>query len=103
MLEDAIHQYAGLVAENHFGAVAMVDIRVDDCHALQVVILQYVTCGHGHVAEGARTHRAARLGMMAGQTDATESIFRFVCDDPVGGIYRHAGGQHCDHIDVWVH
>jgi hypothetical protein len=92
MLEEAGHQHARVVAEGFLGAVAVVDVEVDDGDPLQPVHVERVAGGDGDVVEQAEAHRLVRARMVAGRADRAEGVVDRAGDDVVGGGQRQAGG-----------
>ena len=67
MLEETRHQHRILplrCAEHGLGAVAVMDIEVDDRNPLEPLVLKRIGGGHGHVVEQAKSHGAIRGRVM---------------------------------------
>ena len=64
MLERRDHQHARVAGEDLLGAVAVVDVEVDDRDALEAVRGERVRRADGDVVEETEPHRAIALGMV---------------------------------------
>ncbi len=70
----------------------MVDVEVDDGHALQAAHVERVARGDGHVVVEAEAHRGLARGVVAGRADRAESVLGAAVQHEVGGRDRGAGG-----------
>ena len=95
MLEDARHQDALVAGDDVLGAVAVVDVEVDDRDALEAAHVERVARGDGDVVEEAEAHRLVARRVMAGRAHRAERVGDVAVDDRVGGGDGGAGGaQH---------
>src|SRR5699024_8776521 len=76
-----------LMAQNVFRTIAMVDIEVDDGNAVQSMPVQGMDGAGRHIAEQAKPHGLATLGMVPRRAHGTK------------GIARRAGHDHIDCAD----
>ena len=60
--------------ENVLGAVAVMDVEIDDRHPLGIMADAGMECGDGGIVEQAETHGAAGFGMVAGRADGAEGV-----------------------------
>lgn len=51
VLKKTDHQYARVITERRFGTIAMVDIKVNDCHALKSACVERMTRCDGDIIE----------------------------------------------------
>ena len=72
MLERRDHQHPRIGGEDVLGAVAVMDIEIDDGHALDAVSGHRVRGADRDVVEEAEAHRAVALGMMTGRANRAE-------------------------------
>ncbi len=68
VLEEADHQHALVVGEDVLGAVAVMDVEVDDRDALEAVHVERAARRDGDVVDEAEAHRARARRVMAGRT-----------------------------------
>ena len=92
MLEDAHHQHPLVAGDDVFGAVAVVDVEVDDGDTLEAAHVERVTRGDGDVVEEAKAHRAVARRVMARRPDRAEGVGDSAVDDRIGGGDGGAGG-----------
>src|SRR5439155_25123754 len=69
VLVHADEKDAGVGFETGLGAVAVVDVEIDDGDLLEVVFLLKIFGGDGDVGEEAEAHRVGGLGVVAGGSD----------------------------------
>ena len=86
----AIEQ-VGIGPEDFLGAVAVVDIEIDDGHALRIIAAAGIMGGDGHLIEQAEAHGLARFRMVAGRAERTEGVVGLAGED---GIDGGGGGTH---------
>ena len=91
MLERRHHQHPRIAREDVLGAVAVMDVEIDDRHALDPVDLERVRRAHRDVVEEAEAHRAVALRVVAGRADRAERRAAFAAHDEVGG--EHDGAR----------
>ena len=91
MLENSGHEDAGVAGKYLFGAVAVMDVKIDDRDARQTPRLECVSCGDGDIVEEAETHCLPALGMMAGRADRAKGVVRFAAHHQVSGETASAG------------
>ena len=95
MLEKAHHQNTVVAANDVFGAVTVVHIKVHNRHALQAVALQRIFGCHCHAVDKTKAHGPVAAGMVAGRTYRAKSVFHFASHHRVGGGQHSAGSaQH---------
>ena len=92
VLEEAAHQHALVTGDDVFGAVAVVDIEVDDRHPLQAMHAQRMARRDGHVVEEAEAHRRVAGGVVARRAHRAEGGLGAAGQHVVGGRHRGAGG-----------
>jgi hypothetical protein len=92
MLEEAHHQRARLVEEGFLGAVAVVDVEVDDGHPRQAARVERVLGRHGDIVEQTEAHRLDRPRVVAGRAHRAEGVVDLAVDDGVGRGHGGAGG-----------
>ena len=63
------------------GAVAVVDVPVDDGHPLQTEVLQGVNRAQGHVIEKAEPHGPVPLGVMPRRPHGAEGVVHLAPHD----------------------
>ena len=80
-----------IVPEDVLGAVAVVDVEIDDGDALDAVRRLRVPGGDRRVVEEAEAHRRRRLGVVAGRPCGDEGVVDAAHDDLVDGECRSAG------------
>ena len=85
-LVHADNEDIGAVLQHVLGAVAVVDIEVDDGDAVQAVVLDEVVGCQGDVAEQAKAHGFAGLGVVSGRADGTEGVVDLAGHDHVDGL-----------------
>ena len=62
-----------LVLNKRLGAVAMVDIPIDDQDPMQAVLVSRIVCGDGNISEEAESHRAIANGVVPGRPHRAEA------------------------------
>ena len=95
MLERRHHQHAGIALEDVLGAVAVVDVEVDDRDAFEAVRLEGVRGADGDVVEEAEAHRAAALGVVPGRPHGAERGRALLLQHEVDAEHDGAGGVAC--------
>src|SRR2546423_1064915 len=65
MLKRRHHQNAMIAGKNFLGAVAVMDVEIDDRDARKPMYGERVRCADRNVVEQAKTHRARPFGMMS--------------------------------------
>ena len=81
----------------------MVHVEVDHGHALQVVALQGVLGGNGHIVEEAKTHGLVVLGVVPGRAHAAEGVLQLAGHDGIHRIDRRASSTQGRRPSVAVH
>ena len=89
MLERRNHQHARIVGEDRLGAVAVMDVEIDDRHAFEAV-RQRVRGADGDVVEQAESHRAVALGVVSGRTHRAERVAAFARQHEIGRQHDRA-------------
>ena len=85
-LVDARVEHVGRGGEDLLGAVAVVDVPVEDQHPLGAARGDRVPGGDGDVVEQAEAHRAVALGVVAGRAQAAERRPRLAGEQPLGRV-----------------
>ncbi len=91
MLERRAEQDARVVSEDLLGAVAVVDVEIDDRHALQAMLVQRVGRAYRNVVEDAKAHGARAFGVMARRAHAAERGVGAVVQHQVHAAHGCAG------------
>ena len=91
MLERGDHQHPLIVGEDVFGAVAVVDVEIDNGRASDTMRGQRVRGPDGDVVEQAEAHRPTALGVVARRAHGTEGGPALLAHDEVGGQHDRAG------------
>ena len=95
MLEDARHQDALVAGDDVLGAVAVMDVEVDDRDPLEAAHVERMARRDGDVVEEAEAHRLLARRVVAGRAHGAEGVVDLAVDDRVGGGDGGAGGaQH---------
>src|SRR6202012_4394862 len=89
---EAHHQHALVAGDDVLGAVAVVDVEVDDGHALEAAHVERVARGDGDVVVEAEAHRGVARGVVAGRPDGAEGVLGAAVQHEVGGGDGGAGG-----------
>ncbi len=71
------------------GAVAVMDVEIDDRHALEAM-RQRVRGADGDVVEQAEPHRAVALGVVSRRTHRAERVAAFARQHEIGREHRRA-------------
>ena len=95
VLENTAHQHLVVALENILGTVTVMNIEVDDRHALKPMHLDRMRSSNSNVVEEAEAHRVGALGMVAGRADRTEGILNFVPHDQVDCHATGTGRTQC--------
>ena len=77
MLEKADHQHARIPEKSILGAIAMMDVEIDDGHTLQTMHMHRMLGGDGHVIEQAKTHRPVGRCMMTRRPHRAKCVVGF--------------------------
>ena len=93
MLEGGAQHHARVVAEDVLGAVAVVDVEIDDGDPCQAVRLQGMRGGDGDVVEEAEAHGLVAGGVVAGRAAGDEGVVHLAAHHPVHRHHRAAGGM----------
>jgi hypothetical protein len=91
-LESGDHEHALVAGENVLGAVAVVHVEVDECHALQAQDVQRVPDPHRHVVEDAEAHGLVARRMVARRAHGAEGAAELAANDHLGAGDRGARG-----------
>ena len=79
--------------EGVLGAVAVMDVPVDDQDPTEPAGADEVLGRDGDVVEQAESHGPVALGVMAGRPDQGEGVADLAVQDIVGGFDRSSGGE----------
>jgi hypothetical protein len=93
VLVEGEKEHRGVVVEQVLGAVAVVDVPVDDHHPLDPVPALQVARRHRDVVEQAEAHRPVGLGVVTGRAHAGEPVVDLAGHDRVNQGEHPAGGQ----------
>ncbi len=94
MLEEARHQHALVAGDDVLGAVAVMDVEVDDRDPLEAAHVERVARRNGDVVEEAEAHRVVARRVVAGRANGAEGVRDGTVDDRVGRRDGGAGGAH---------
>jgi hypothetical protein len=92
VLEAGAEQHPLVAGEDVLGAVAVVDVEVDDGDALQAVLGHGVGGADGDVVEEAEAHGPVALGMVARRAHGAEGGVVLVAHDQIDAQAGGAGG-----------
>ena len=93
VLERRDHQHPRIGGEDVLGAVAVMDVEIDDRHALDAMGGQRVRGADRDVVEQAEAHRAVALGVVARRAHGAEGGAAFAAHDEVGREHDRARGM----------
>jgi hypothetical protein len=85
-------EHPRVAGKSGLGAVAVMDVEIDNRDPLQAMHFQRVARGNRDVVEKAEAHGAGRFRMVARRPHAAECIVITPFDHRVGGGHRSAGG-----------
>ena len=71
-LESGTHEHTVVAAQDVLAAVAVVDVNVDQRHAVQAVGIECMANADGNVVEKAETHGCRIFGMVSWGAHATK-------------------------------
>ena len=74
----------------------MMDVEIDDQHAIQAELRDRRRRPHGHVVEDAEAHGPARQGMVSRRTHQAEGVGGFPAKHAANGVDHGPGGQQGD-------
>ena len=103
MLERRHHQHALVVAEDVFGAVAVMDVEIDDRNPREPMVLERMGGRDRDVIEDAKPHGTRTLRVVPGRPDTAERILRPASGHHVGRKHRGAGRAQRGIQGVWIH
>ncbi len=83
---------AGIVLDEILGAVAVVDVEIEDGDTRKAVMVERVSCADGDAAQKAETHSRCPLGMVAGGTDGAEGARGLAGQDEIDGAHHRTRG-----------
>ena len=92
VLEAGSEEYALLVGEDVFGAVAVVDVEIDDGDSLHAVTIQGFGSADSDVVQKAKAHGAAALGVVPRWAAEAEGLLRRTRFQELEGATAGAGG-----------
>ena len=93
VLEAGADQNAGIVHEGRNGAVAVMDIEIEDRHAPRNAAGEGVRCRHRHAVQQAEAHRRGRLGVVSRRPNGAEGPPLRAGGYGIDCRYRGAGCQ----------
>ena len=102
MLEKAHHQHPVVAAQDVFGAVAVVHVKVHHRHAFEAMALQRVFRRNGDVVENAKPHGLVAFSVVAGRAHPAKSVFHFTGDHAVGRRQHGARSAQCRAVAVHI-
>ncbi len=82
-----------LVPKAGLRAVAVMHVPIDDKHAIQIQLVERLPCADGDVVEQAKSHRAARQGMMARRAHQAKGLAILARHDTLYRVAHGAGGN----------
>ena len=92
VLEAGGEEYALLVGEDVFGAVAVVDVEIDDSDSIHAVTIQGFGGADGDMVQEAKAHGAAALGVVPRWAAKAEGLLRCARFQELEGAAAGAGG-----------
>ena len=92
MLEGGADHHPAIVEKDVLCTVAVVDVEIDDGHALKAVLFDGVGGADGNVVEQAESHGTAIFGMMPRRAHVAEGIAHLAFDHQIGGEHVRARG-----------
>ena len=92
VLEAGGEEYALLISEYVFGAVAVVDVEIDDGDSVHAVTIQSFGGADGDVVQEAKAHGAAALGVVPRWAAEAEGLLRRARFRELKGAAAGAGG-----------
>jgi len=87
ILEAGTEQDPGVIAEDVFGAIAVMDIEIKDGHPLQTMYCQSMGSGAGNIVVEAKTHCGAGLGMMSRRPYTAKCIVHLAAQHQISGLH----------------
>jgi hypothetical protein len=75
VLERRAKQDSFILAKDLLGAIPLVDIEVDNGHALEVVLMQCMSGTDSNIVVEAKPHRPLTFGVVAGRSNTTKRGF----------------------------
>ena len=94
MLEGAHHESSLITRKYGLGAVAVMNIEIDQRDSLQSVMFQRMHRCNRHIIENAKTHGAIARGVVPRRSHAAKCRARLAPNYQVRGQYRGAGRAH---------
>ena len=91
MLECRAEEDPCVTAENVLGAIAVVNIEVDDGYALEAVNRQGMGCAHGDIVEETKSHGTAAFGVMARRSHRAERLAGLAAHHQIHRMHDAAG------------
>ncbi len=88
----------GIVPERMLGAVAVMQVPVDDQDTPQTAVPPGVGGPDGHVVEQAETHGPMRFGVMTGRADQGKTVIDGPCRQGVDQDRQPPGGLEGRHV-----
>ena len=90
-LEHGAHDDAGVIREDDIGAVAVMNIEIENRNALQSMFFKCVGHANRHVIEEAESHGPIVTGVVTGRPDIAEYVPGAPGEYQVSTQYRGAG------------
>ena len=92
VLKKTQHQNAVVAANDVFGAVAVMYVKVNDGDAAQTVARQSVFGGYRHAIENTKPHSVVATGVVTGRAYGAKSVFHLARHHRICRGYRGACG-----------
>ena len=89
-----------ILVKNLLGAVAVMEIPVDDQDPLHPVPGQGMPGADGNVVKDAEPRRLRRLGVVARRPDQGKGVVRLPGNHAVDGVHDPAGREPCDIVSL---
>ena len=90
---------AWIFPEDRLRAIAMVDVEIDDQHAIQAEFRDRRRRPNGHVVQDAEAHRLAGQGVMSGGTHQAQCGLVFATNHTADRVDYGSGGQ-CGNVET---
>ncbi len=81
-------QRARVVLQERLGAIAVVDVKIDDRHAFKSMVIQRVFRGNRDIAKDAKAHGQLLFGVVAGRAHGDKGVPRLTAQHHVHGLDR---------------
>jgi hypothetical protein len=103
VLKAAAEQHARLIAKNILGAVAVVNVKIDNGDALEPVLAQGMGGTDGDIIKDAKSHCAIALGVMPGRANAAKGGIYVSRHHQIYAVYNCTGRTQCRVHGMRIH